>query len=147
VRLLLVDTGRPGPSAVDIVLSADLRWSLRVDGNLNAADLDLRGSRVAQVRLAGDAADIRLVMPSPDGAVPVRVTGGINRLRISVPARTPMRVRARGGAGEVVLDGKTVRGVARNTAVESAGWRAGADGVDVDATAGLGALRAERRAN
>jgi hypothetical protein len=145
VSLILVDTGRPGPSAVDIVLSSALSWSLRVDGDLNAADLDLSGSRVTQVRLAGDAADIRLSMPSPDGSVPIRVTGGINRLRVSVPGRTPMRVRTRGGAGEVVLDGRTVRGVARNTAFQTEGWRDGGDGVDVDATAGLGALRAERR--
>jgi hypothetical protein len=145
VRLVLVDTGRRGPSAVDIVLSSAVRWNLQVDGDLSAGDLDLRGSRVARVGLAGDAADLRLVMPAPDGAVPIRVTGGINRLRISVPGRTPMRVRTRGGAGEVVLDGETVRGVARNTAFQTDGWRAGADGVEVDATAGLGALRAERR--
>lgn len=146
VRLVLVDTGRSGRAAVDIVLSSELRWSVRVDGDLKAGDIDLRGSRITQVRLAGDAADIRLAMPPPDGAVPVRVTGGINRLRVSVPGRTPMRVRARGGAGEVVLDGRTVRGVARNTAFETEGWRDGGDGVEVDATAGLGALRAERRA-
>jgi hypothetical protein len=145
VSLLLVDTGRAGPAAVDVVLSAGLRWSLRIDGNLKAGDLDLRGSRVTQVLLAGDAADIRLVLPAPDSAVPVRVTGGINRLRISVPRLTPLRLRTRGGAGEVVLDGRTVRGVARNASFESAGWRAGGDGVEVDATAGLGALRAERR--
>ena len=144
VRLLLVDTGRPGPSAVDVVLAADLRWSIRVDGDLKTGSLDLRGTEVTQVRLAGDAADIRLVMPPPDGAVPIRVTGGINRLRVSVPDRTPMRVRTRGGAGEVVLDGRTVRGVARNTAFQTEGWRDGGDGVDVDATAGLGALRTER---
>jgi hypothetical protein len=145
VRLSLVDTGRRGSPTVDITLAAEVRWSLRIDGGLSNGDLDLSGARVTQVRLAGDAADLRLAMPAPDGTVGVRVTGGINRLRVTVPGRTPMRVRTRGGAGEVVLDGRTERGVARNRSFQTDGWRAGDDGVDIDATTGLGALRAERR--
>ena len=145
VSLTLVETGRRGPSVVDIVLSDAVTWGLRIDGGLSTGELDLSGVRVKQVRLAGDAADLRLVMPEPDGTVAVRVTGGINRLRVSVPDRTPMRIRARGGGGEVALDGKSVRGVARDTAFETDDWRDRRDRLEVDATSGFGTLRAEHR--
>ncbi|MFG1610994.1 hypothetical protein [Actinoplanes sp. NPDC049265] len=146
-ELNLKATGRPGPEAVDVLLSAGVRWTLKVDASINNADIDISKASVDGVELAGDAADILLRLPQPSETLPVRVTGDINRLKLSAGGEAPVRVRARGGAGSATIEGKLVKGVARNTVFEPGAWRKADDKVDVDVRAGLGAINVERPAS
>lgn len=144
VSLSLVATGKPGPEAVDVILSAAVRWTLRVDASINNADIDITKAAVDRVDLAGDAADVLLRLPQPSATLPVRVTGDINRLKLSAGGAAPVRVRARGGAGSATIEGKLVRGVARNTVFEPGAWRRADDKVDVDVRVGLGSINIEK---
>ncbi|GLY95383.1 hypothetical protein [Actinoplanes sp. NBRC 103695] len=143
--LTLIATGAPGPEAVDVLLSAEVRWTLRVDAAINSADIDISKAGVDRVELAGDAADILLRLPAPSETLPVQVTGDINRLTLSAGGAAPVRVRARGGAGSAEIEGKLVRGVARNTVFEPGAWRGADDRVDVDVRAGLGRISVENQ--
>ncbi|MEV6635842.1 hypothetical protein AB0M54_34335 [Actinoplanes sp. NPDC051470] len=144
VSLSLVATGKPGPEAVDVILSAAVRWTLRVDASINNADIDVTKAVVDRVDLAGDAADVLLRLPQPSETLPVRVTGDINRLKVSAGGAAPVRVRARGGAGSATIEGKLVRGVARGTVFEPGAWRRADDKVDVDVRVGLGSINVEK---
>ncbi|UQU61742.1 cell wall-active antibiotics response protein [Couchioplanes caeruleus] len=144
VRATLRDSGRRGTATVTVTLAVGVRWFLDISSDLRLGDIDVSGGELTRVLLAGDAADIHLTLPQPAGTLPVRVSGGINRLRITVPGAAPVRIRARRGAGQATLDGRTVAGVARNTSFESPRWRRGGTGIDVDAVHGLGAVTVHR---
>jgi hypothetical protein len=141
LRVVLSDSGHQGQSLVEVRLADSVRWSVRVASGLRRGEIDLTKGRPGPVVLTGDAADLSLVLPSPAGTLRVRISGGINRLHISVPREAPVRIRTRGGAGRAYLDGRTVHGVARNTSFQTAQWRPDSTGIDIDATAGLGAVK------
>jgi hypothetical protein len=141
VRLFLDDNGERGDAAVTVVLSADVRWSLRVTGGVKRGVFDLSGAEVDGVDFAGGATRIDLTLPRPDGTLPVRMSGGVNRFEVYTGGKVPVRVRTRQGAGQVRLDGRTDDGVARGASFLSPGWADSTNRIDLDAVAGVGTLR------
>ncbi len=140
VRLFLDPVGRPGDEEVEVVLTTAVPWRLTVSGGIRRANLDLAGADVAGVTLAGDAARIDLTLPRPDGTLPIRMSGGINRFEVRTDRGVPVRIRTRGGAGEVTFDGRTKDGVASGANFQNREWPASEDRVDVDAVVGVGTL-------
>ena len=142
VRLTLTSTGHGNrPVAVGVVLNADVRWTLRIAGGLRVGMLDLRGGTVAAVDLAGGAGRLDLSLPRPDGTLSVRMSGGVNLFRLATVDDAPVRVTARAGAGQIVLDGTATNAVARGASFRSPGWSDETDRIDLDAVAGFGTLR------
>jgi hypothetical protein len=138
VRLYL--PGEPGgPASVDIVLNADVRWTLRLDGGAVHKTVDLTAAEVDGVELGGGARTVELALPAPRGVMPVRMVGGVDQFRVRLPDAVPIRVRVRSGAGAVTLGGSTHRGISPGEAFTANGW-GGDAGVDLLAEAGLTAL-------
>ncbi|AGZ41842.1 hypothetical protein [Actinoplanes friuliensis] len=144
VRLFLDDNGERGDAAVKVLLNTDVRWSLRISGGVRQGVFDLGGAKVGTVDFAGGAARIDLTLPAPDGTLPIRMSGGVNRFEVRTGRDVPVRVRTRKGAGQVKLDGRTDDGVARGAAFLSPGWSRSTDRIDLDAVAGVGTLRVGR---
>jgi hypothetical protein len=144
VRLFLDEKGKRPDAAVTVLLNADVRWSMRITGGIKAGVFDLGDAKVDAVDLAGDAARIDLTLPRPDGTLPIRLSGGVNRFEVSTDQGVPVRVRARGGAGQVKLDGRTDDGVARGASFLSPHWADSKNRIDLDAVAGVGTLRVGR---
>jgi hypothetical protein len=142
IQLFLDHSGDHGdvPESVDIVLSQQVRWGLRVGGGVDLSTIDLSGARLAEVDLAGNATRIDLTLPKPDGTLTVRMSGGVNALTVRSAQRVPVRVRVGSGAGEVVLDGQTHSGVAAGALFTPGRWANAVDRVDLDAAAGMSAL-------
>jgi hypothetical protein len=144
VKLFLDDNGKRGDSVVTVLLNADVRWSMRITGGVKAGVFDLSAAAVDEVDFAGGAARIDLTLPEPDGTLPIRLSGGVNRFEVSTSQGVPVRVRTRRGAGQVKLDGRTDDGVARGASFLSPDWAASKDRIDLDAVAGVGTLRVGR---
>jgi hypothetical protein len=144
VRLFLDDNGERGDAAVTVLLNADVRWSMRITGGVKAGVFDLGAARVDQVDFAGGAARIDLTLPRPDGTLPIRLSGGVNRFEVYTDQGVPVRVRTRRGAGQVKLDGRTDDGVARGASFLSPDWADSENRIDLDAVAGVGTLRVGR---
>nr|BFE72912.1 hypothetical protein GCM10020092_062130 [Actinoplanes digitatis] len=105
---------------------------------------DLSGAEVDGVEFVGGATRIDLTLPEPDGTLPIRMSGGVNRFEVYTGGKVPVRVRTRQGAGQVRLDGRTDDGVARGASFLSPGWAKSTDRIDLDAVAGVGTLRVGR---
>ncbi|MEV4642104.1 hypothetical protein AB0J80_32625 [Actinoplanes sp. NPDC049548] len=128
------------PDAVDVALSTRVRWDLRISGGADLSTINLTGGRVGGVDLTGGASRIDLTLPEPDGTLSVRMSGGASLLDVRTAGSAPVRVRVGSGASEVVLDGRTHRGVAAGRTFTPRSWDATTDRVDVETVAGLSAL-------
>jgi hypothetical protein len=138
-RLTLVkDAGTTAPP-VTITLNAGVRWSLKLTAGNSETTVNLTQSKLASLDLAGGAHVFDLALPPVTGTLPLRVTHGMNQLKIKTNG-DPVRVTLDAGAGTVVIDGETHTGVKRGTVLTSDGWAAAADRVDVDSVEGVGTL-------
>jgi hypothetical protein len=138
-RLTLVKTAETDVPPVIITLDAGLRWNLKLSAGNTETAVNLTQSKLASVELAGGAHLFALSLPRATGTLPLRVTHGMNQLKINTdgaPVRTTLRV----GAGKVVLDGVTHTDTKPGKVLTSAGWSKATDRVDIDAVEGLGTL-------
>lgn len=139
-RLALTHNGKAAQAPVDITLNSGVRWTVRLTGGTAKDVLDFGDSHLAAVELAAGASRIDLTLPTASGTLPVRVTKGINELRVQTGQEDPIRLDLRAGAGQVQLDGETRDGIARGTVLRSEGWGDADDRVDLQAAAGIGTL-------
>lgn len=144
VRLALQRTGLRGPETVDIELSRQVRWLVRLAAGAGEQRLDLADGPVSGVEINAGAALIDLSLPRPDGTVPVRMGGSAGRFDLRAPVGVPVRVRLAGGAGTVSVDGDIRAGVGGGTVLTPDGWGAAADRYEVEALAGVAALTVAR---
>lgn len=85
----------------EITIRAGLRWSLEVAGGTNRWNADLSDVAVESLALHGGANRVGIVLPAPEGTVPVGIGGGVSRVELRVPAGTALRLTTRGGASRL----------------------------------------------
>ncbi|MBM2617865.1 hypothetical protein JIG36_20110 [Actinoplanes sp. LDG1-06] len=139
----LRDTGRGGPAVLDVVLSDDVRWQVRLAGGAQDETVDLSGGRGGDVNFSAGTARASVVLPAADGTQKVTLGGGASLLSVRVAGQAPVRVSARGGAGSVTINGETHTGVAGGSSWVQDGWDGAAARYDVDATSGVGTMTVE----
>jgi hypothetical protein len=145
VQVQLGDSGRAGPSAVEIELGAATRWRVRLLGGATEETIDLSAGKVSEVALVGGAASVDLTLPVPAGSVPVRMVSGVATWAVHAPAGVPVKVFVGAGAGTVTVDGATRSGVSAGTTIAGDGWDAAADRYEVVASGGMSTFTLDRR--
>ncbi|HVQ94423.1 MAG TPA: hypothetical protein VMU51_25520 [Mycobacteriales bacterium] len=145
VELQLVNDGPPGATAVDVQLSAQVKWSIRMAGGATQEALELDTGKVAAVDLVVGATHIDVTLPKPTGTIPIRVTGGASDLAVHTPAGVPSRVSANNGAGSITLNGVARSGISAGTVLNTPGWESATDRYDVQLVSGVGVLTVDNR--
>jgi hypothetical protein len=145
VQVQLADSGRAGPSAVEIELAAATRWRVRLLGGATEQTVDLSAGKVSEVALVGGATSIDLTLPAPAGSVPVRMVSGVATWAVHVPDGVPVKVFVGSGAGTVTVDGSTRSGVSAGTTIAADGWDAAADRYEFVASGGMSTFTLDRR--
>jgi len=97
----------------EIVLNANVPWSIELRGGVSQWSADLRALRLESFELRGGATKMELLLPRPKGVVPIRVTGGISRISIERPIGVACGLELRGGVSEVSVDGQKYKGAGR----------------------------------
>lgn len=146
VHVELGDSGRGGPSAVEIVLGTDTTWRVRLVAGATRDTVDLSGARLAGLEFVGGVGSIDMSLPRPSGTVEIRMTGGTGAWATHLPADVPVRVTAGSGAGTITVDGNTRSGIAAGTTITGDGWDAASDRYDIVAAAGMSSFTADRSA-
>jgi len=123
-------------SAFTVTLNSAVSWQLDLASGTTRTTADLRGGQVTGITITKGSDILDLTLPSPHGSVPVKLAAGVSQLLLSLPSGVPARVSAGAGAAHVSLDGVTHADVRKGTVFTSPAWKAGADGFDVEATAG-----------
>jgi hypothetical protein len=73
--------------------------------------------------------------------VPIRITGGANRVQVARPAGVPVRLRVDGGLGKAELDGRNHGGSSAETIFETDGARSAKDLFEIEVLGGLAGIR------
>jgi DNA-binding MarR family transcriptional regulator len=94
----------------DIALSADVPWAIELRGGVSRLTGDLSELRLSSLEATGGISKVDLRLPPPIAIVPIRVSGGANDVALHRPAGTGIRLRIRGGANKVTVDGQTIHG-------------------------------------
>jgi DNA-binding MarR family transcriptional regulator len=94
----------------EIALNAAVPWAIELRGGASRLTADLRSLRLESFEMRGGANRVELTLPRPDGIVPIRVGGGMNRMEVLRPAGTAMGLEARGGMSEITVDGESFKG-------------------------------------
>ncbi|MEU4428035.1 hypothetical protein AB0F81_46055 [Actinoplanes sp. NPDC024001] len=139
LRVRATPSGSGGSGRVEVLLSDDVTWRLRMTGGVARASFDLAAGTVRRIDLTGGAAEISMRLGRQAATVPIRMAGGVSAWNIRTSARVPVRVVAGSGGSRVDLYGRVTDGLAAGSVVRSGDLDDGR-GLDLDAEGGFSAL-------
>ena len=127
-----------------VALSAELPWTIEVDGGLTDLDADLRAVRLAGLTIRGGANHLTLRLPAPEGTVRLAVAGGSSTVRVERPRRVPVVLRLRGGVSQVRFDDQRVRSASGDLELRSDDFAGAADRYEISFSGGASHLEVVR---
>ncbi len=137
LKVTVTPNGKKNGSArVEVLLSDDVKWSLRMRGGVSEAGLGLSRGRIGAIEFIGGAATVDMSVPDQKDTIPIVERGGIGTWRIVTDDKEAVRAFFRKGAGKVTLYGDTDKTVDKGDTVRSG------DDADlrIDSEGGVGAL-------
>ena len=127
-----------GPAGV--TLGAGVRWQVAFRGGASHVVADLRGLALSRLEFDGGAARVTVALPSPAGAVLVRILGGASHVAIHRPPGVPVRLRVVGGATAVTLDDQRVGVAGGGVSLHAPGDRRATGRLEVAVSGGANVL-------
>jgi DNA-binding MarR family transcriptional regulator len=95
--------------AGEIALNGSIPWAIELRGGVSSWAADLRTLRLESFELKGGASKVELLLPRPEGVVPIRVTGGMSRVSIERPKGVAASLSVQGGVSEILVDGESIK--------------------------------------
>jgi DNA-binding MarR family transcriptional regulator len=123
----------------EIALNAAVPWAIELRGGVSKLAADLRNVRLLSFDAKGGASSIDLELPRPAGVVPIRITGGLSRLKIRRPAGVAAGLVVRGGVSEVKVDGESFKGRGE-LSLQTTGADGAQDRYEIEVTGGASKL-------
>ncbi len=120
-----------------IGVNPSIPWTIEAVGGVNRVEADLREIDVRQVDLTGGSERIQVEVGRPHGEVSIRVVGGARTIRLERPAHVPVRLRIKGGVGQVEVDRQSYGAKSGDVSVESRGWTESGDRFAVEIVGGV----------
>ncbi|WP_229073029.1 hypothetical protein [Actinoplanes sp. DH11] len=142
VRLDVTREGDSAAGEIEVLLAAEVRWTLRFSGYAAERIVDLSAGRVSRIEIVGGTRRAEMTLAKANGTVPMRITGGMEELLLRAPASSPVRVKVGGGASTVTAGTRTLRDVPPGSTLTPKDWQ-NADRYDVDAAAPITLLTVE----
>jgi hypothetical protein len=137
------DGSGSGSGRVDVLLSKDIVWRLKMGAGVHTASFDLSGGVIEDLDLIGGAQTIDIELGRLDNTLPILMAGGVHTWRISTPGKVPVRIALTGGAGGIRLYGDDKGGVSGGETIRRGDF-GDEPGLDIDAEAGIGFLDISR---
>lgn len=139
-RVSLHNTGRHGPSTLEVLLNSSVTWRLVFTGGSEQTSVDLSHGQFASADFAAGSAHISLRLPRPHGTAGVVIAGGASQVTISVAAGFPTRVQLGGGTASATVAGRSHHELKAGTVLDTPGWQSARNRYDIDATAGISTI-------
>ena len=143
VQLQVTKDGDGTGGEIEVVLSAAVRWQLRFSGYADEQVIDLSDGQVSSVEMIAGMHKAQLELPTPEGTVPVKITGAVDQLTLRSPADSPVRVKVGGGATTVVAGSRTLHNMPPGSTLTPKEWKTESNRYDVTAASTIGSLNVE----
>jgi hypothetical protein len=121
--------GRMSPGVIEI--NDAMPWAILVEGGVARTELDLARVQLTRFEVSGGAARVELRLGKPSGVVPVRLSGGAAKLRITQPPGVGARIKVGGGVAHLDFLEQSLGAVGGGVALESRKWDPQGDGYDI----------------
>jgi hypothetical protein len=133
-------SNRSASDSVRIVLNPDVRWRVALSGGATSAVVDLSAAHLVAVDVTQGVSSLEVTLPAQSGTTQLALAAGVSSLRVHTRGDEPARATLSAGAGSAVIDGQTHTGIAAGSMFAGAGWDTAANRVDIECSAGIGAL-------
>jgi DNA-binding MarR family transcriptional regulator len=120
-----------------IGINPSIPWTIEAVGGVNRVEADLRDIDLRRFDLTGGSERIQFELGQPQGEVPIRLLGGARTIRFERPAGVPVRVRIKGGVGQVEVDRQSYGAKSGDVSVESRGWAESGDRFSAEVVGGV----------
>ncbi|MDB5074597.1 MAG: Transcriptional regulator, MarR family [Chloroflexi bacterium] len=87
-----------------LTLNGAIPWEIEIQGGAHRVNVELPQGKLASLAISGGVSDCRLQLPAPVGPVPIRIDGGVSKLRFERPAGAALRVLLVRGSSKLTLD-------------------------------------------
>ena len=131
----------------DVTLNASLPWNIEVNGGASRFTAYLASLDLGGFEMAGGVDKMGLSLGQPQGVVPIRISGGANRIQVERPAGVPVRLRMQGPMGRAELDGQKLGGSVQETVLHSDGARSAKDVFEIDVEGAMASIRVSEAAS
>jgi AcrR family transcriptional regulator len=111
-------------NSCQLTLAGAIPWEIQIDGGAAHMTADLAALRLSALRIAGGANEVTVRLPPPSGTVPVRIDGGVHRIRIERPPTAAIRLHLQRGSNRIALDGMRLGSVGGGADWESPDYAA-----------------------
>jgi DNA-binding HxlR family transcriptional regulator len=118
----------------EVTLSVAIPWQIVLQGGATAIIAELGSLDLAGLEVKGGLSSVRLELPTPSGAVPIRFSGGASDVTIRRPAGVATRVHLKGWASEFVFDDQHFSYIGNDVRLQSPGFEPTAPGYDIEVT-------------
>lgn len=121
-------------------LNAQIPWTIAAGEGVLNLRADLREISLRSFEVVGGTSGLTLELPSPQGSVTVRFTGGVHGLRLLRPKGAAVRLYVAHGASGLEIDGVRHAGAGGELRWESAGYAHAENRFDVQLLGGASDL-------
>ena len=116
----------------EITLSVAIPWQIAIQGGSSEITAELGGLELDGLEVKGGASMIRLELPVPSGAVPIRISGGASEIMVRRPVGVAARAHLKGWASAFVFDDQTFSDMGNNVRLQSSGFEPTAPCYDIE---------------
>lgn len=131
----------------EVTLNSSIPWHVDLNAGASRFTAYLGAVDLAGFEVTGGVDKLGLSLGRPHGIVPIRITGGANRVQVERPAGVPVRLRVNGGMGKAELDGQKRGGAGGETILTSDGARTAKDLFEIEVAGGLAGIRVSESAS
>jgi hypothetical protein len=122
--------GRHG--AAEVRLSTAIPWRIVIQGGASEVEALLGGLDLTGLEVKGGLSMIRLELPVPSGAVPIRISGSASEIIVRRPTGVAARAHLKGWVSTFVFDDQTFSAVGNNVRLHSPGYAVTSPRYDID---------------
>jgi hypothetical protein len=123
-----------------ITLNSAIPWRIEIRGGVSKLTADLRGLRLSALEVRGGASEIAMLLPTPSGAVAIRVAGGASNVMLQRPEGVAVGVHVRGGASKLTFDEQHFGAIGGDVRLATPGHAHAADRYDIRIAGGASKL-------
>jgi len=106
----------------EVTLSVAIPWRIAIQGGASEVTAELGGLDLDGLEVKGGASMIRLELPAPSGAVPIRISGGASEIIVRRPVGVAARAHLKGWVSTFVFDDQTFSDMGNNVWLQSSGF-------------------------